>query len=172
MIKILGCIVIVLSCSGLGYMAGSRLNMRVRELKLLKVSLQMLETEISYSNTPLPTALDIVAHKSSHPVECIFRSAAYMMKERKFSSAGQVFQAALHECRDKLSMTNEDMEILKSFGYTLGSSDTLNQIKNFNMVIKQIEAQETKAEESRRKNEKMYKSLGFLSGLAITVILL
>lgn len=172
MIKMAGCILIIFSCWGMGHIAALKLKMRVKELRCFKVSLQMLETEVSYSNTPLPSALYAVASKSDGPARSIFGQTSLLLKERQFSTVGDAFEKALNDNASKLSFSKEDMEILRSFGYMLGCSDTLNQVKNFNLVIKQLEAQETKAEESRGKNERMYNNLGFLSGLAITVLLL
>lgn len=172
MIKVIGCLAIIISSSGLGYMAGLRLCMRVRELKLLIISLQILETEISYTSTPLPLAFHEVSLKSDAPVKFIFKSAYELLKKKIYPTVGEAFEKALYENKDKLSLINEDYELLKSFGFTLGNSDIENQITSFKLVIKQLEAQIIKAEEIRNKNEKMYKNLGFLAGLAVSIIFL
>lgn len=172
MIKIIGCIIIVLACSGLGFMLAARYKMRVLELRSIKMSLQILETEIAYSNTPLPDAFYMVSTKSSAPVNTIFVQMSTSLKEKNHSTVGEAFSKTIDEIREKMSITNEDIDILKSFGNSLGCSDTDGQIKNFNMAIKQLENQELKAEESRLKNERMYKNLGILAGLAIAIIFL
>lgn len=172
MFKFIGCIFLILSSSGLGYIFGTRFSARVRELKLLKMSLQMLETEIVYSNTPLPDAFEITSQKSSAPIKYIFKSVSLKLKEKLYGTVGEAFEISLNDLKDKMSISKEDIEILKTFGYSIGNSDTEGQIKSFKMIIKQLEAQEIKAEESRNKNEKMYKNLGFLAGLAISILLL
>lgn len=172
MIKLIGCLVILISSSGVGYIAGSRFGMRVKELRLLKISLQMLETEIAYANTPLPQALEAVYLKSSYPVNQIFKNACELLKKRMYSTVGEAFEKAIGMCSDILSLTAEDIGILKSFGYTLGTSDIDGQLKSFKMVMKQLESQEVKAEADMGRNEKMYKNLGVLAGLAVSVLLL
>lgn len=172
MIKVIGCIVIVFASSGLGYMLGAKFKTRVKELGLIKITLQMLETEIVYSNTPLPDAFEIIYTKSSAPVNSMFKSMSRLLNEKTHSTVGEAFKCALEEVKDTLCINKEDVELLKSFGNSLGSSDIDGQIKNFKMTIKQIEIQEKKAEESRSKNERMYKNLGILAGLAIAIILM
>lgn len=172
MIRIVGFIFIIFSCSGLGYVLSSRLSMRVRELKLLRISLQMLETEIVYSNTPLPLAFNSVQKKCGRPVKNLFKTTSENLDKKVFGTVGEAFSASIEENKDILSLNREDMEILKSFGYSIGSSDVEGQVKSFNMVLKQLDGQEIKAEDIRSKNEKMYRNLGFLAGLAIVIILL
>lgn len=172
MIKIIGCVVIVLASSGLGYMLGRRFKSRVKELGQIKTALQMFETEIAYSNTPLPDAFEIIYKKTGSPVNGIFKSMSGKLKEKTHSTVGEAFKCALKEVKDLLSINKDDVEILENFGNSLGCSDMDGQIKNFKMTINQIEIQEKRAEESRSKNERMYKNLGILAGLAIAIILM
>lgn len=172
MIKAIGSILIIFSSSGIGYILGKDFSKRVAQLKLLRMSLQMLETEIEYSNTPLPYAFETIAKKCTSPVREIFKSVSDSLKGNRFNTVGDAFEKALLDCREITCFKKEDMEILKSFSQSIGSSDREGQEKSFRLVIKQLEGQEERAEESRSKNEKMYKSLGLLAGLAIAIILL
>ena len=172
MIKIIGCLIIILSSSTLGFLMGSKFNLRVRELKLLKVSLQMLETEIAYSNTPLPEAFDNISKRSKNPIKDIFSNMSINLYKRIYSTVGEAFDVSIEKIKDKTCFSKDDLEVLKSFGNSIGTSDVNGQIKAFKLVLKQLDQQEIKAEEQRCKNEKMYKSLGFLAGVAIALILI
>lgn len=172
MFKLIGSILIILSSSSLGYVIGMKYSMRVREIKLLKISLQMLETEIAYSNTPLPDALKIIYKKSKPPINIIFNKTSINLSKKKYGSVGEAFCKSLDDTRGMYSLTDEDIDILKSFGQSLGNSDVDGQVKSFNLIIKELDGQEIKAEEMRKKNENMYKNLGFLAGVAITILLI
>jgi stage III sporulation protein AB len=172
MLKIIGCMFIIFSSSCIGYLFGTSFSLRVREIKLLRMTLQMLETEITYSNTPLPYAFEYTSAKCQKPLSPVFSMMAQNLRERRFNSVGDAFENALNKNKDMLSLKKEDYDVLKSFGFSLGSSDSEGQEKSFKLVIKQLEQQEMKAEEIRCKSEKMYKSLGLLAGLAVTIILL
>jgi stage III sporulation protein AB len=63
------------------------------------------------------------------------------------------------------------LDVLISFGSTLGISDRHDQVKHVKLAIAQLAQAEAKAWEEKEKNERMYKSLGVLSGLAIVILL-
>lgn len=86
-------------------------------------------------------------------------------------TADTAWEKAVENTYSKLGLNKEDKGILITFGKMLGSSDLEGQINNINLVSSQLKLQEMKAEQMRQKNEKMYKSLGVLSGLAIVVVL-
>lgn len=172
MVKFIGCVLIFLSCSGIGYMLGVRFKSRVRELKLLRMSIQMLETEIVYANTPLPDAFSTVSKKSLAPVKEVFKSVSEALGKKRHFSVSEAYESAILEIKGRLSLNKEDMELLSSFCSSLGNSDMEGQVKNFKMILKQLENQEERAEEARGKSERMYKNLGVLAGLAIAIILL
>lgn len=53
----------------------------------------------------------------------------------------------------------------------LGKTDVEGQVSEINITSDFIDTQINKAEEECKKNEKMYKSLGSIVGLAIVIIL-
>ncbi len=58
------------------------------------------------------------------------------------------------------------------FGKVLGCSDREDQKKHFELFYIQFKHYENIAEDERKKNEKLYKSLGFLSGVVIFIMLI
>lgn len=68
-------------------------------------------------------------------------------------------------------ITNEDRESLKSLGKMLGSTDIDGQISQINMVNIFLDEQIKEAIEQKNTNEKMYKKLGIIIGLAVVIIL-
>ena len=72
----------------------------------------------------------------------------------------------------KTAFDKEDEKILLDFGQMLGVSDLEGQLKNIRFTLRQLEIQEKKAEEARRKNETMYRRLGVLGGLALIILLI
>lgn len=172
MLKLVGCLFVIISSSGIGFLLGSRFGERVEDIRNFRTSIQMLETEISYSHTPLPEAFVCVAKKSGGAVRAIFEHVGDSLGSRRSGNVGDAFASALNRSSGSVSLSPEDMGILKSFGHSLGCSDVDGQMKCFKLVSKQLEAQQAKAEQERGKNERMYKSLGVLTGLAVSILLL
>ncbi|HNU80856.1 MAG TPA: stage III sporulation protein AB, partial [Bacillota bacterium] len=69
------------------------------------------------------------------------------------------------------SLKRADIDLIKSFGSILGCSDREDQKKHFQLFYIQLSHQEAAAMEEIKRSAKMYRSLGFLLGIAVFVVL-
>lgn len=171
MIKIIGSLLIILSSGLLGIIMSRKYSIRPKELKKLRFSLQMLETEIVYGATPIPYACYNVGCKSDTPWNNFFLAVSENLLKRRFFSMEEAWDQAMHDSLSNSYMNKMDKELLESFGRVIGKSDIDDQKKLFKLFYTQLEHHEKAAEDERRNNEKMYKSMGFLLGAAILIIL-
>jgi stage III sporulation protein AB len=74
--------------------------------------------------------------------------------------------------KEELLFKKEDVEVFLSLGRMLGNSDRSDQEKNFKLIFMEIGNLEEEAREEKEKNEKVYKNLGLLFGVALVIILL
>ena len=82
----------------------------------------------------------------------------------------EAWNDAIEEC--KLNLNSEDISIIKNFGKLLGKTDVEGQISEIKLTSSFIDTQIEKAEKEKEKNEKLYKTLGTVVGLAIVIILI
>ena len=169
-IKLLGAVVLIGATGLIGFSLAADCSKRPRALRELQSLLQMLENEISYLSNLLSEAFSRIYEGSNSDTAILFREAAKSLNTKGIT-ADVAWEKAVDENCSKLSLNKEDKAILLTFGKMLGNSDLEGQINNIKLISSQLKLQELKAEEMRRKNEKMYRSLGVLSGLAITIIL-
>jgi len=169
-IKFLGAIVLIAATSFIGFSLASDCSKRPRALRELQALLQMLENEISYLSNLLSDAFNRIYEGSNSETAILFSEAAKNLGTNGVT-ADVAWEKAIEENYAKLSLNKEDKAILVTFGKMLGNSELEGQINNIRLITSQLKLQELKAEEMRLKNEKMYKSLGVLSGLTITIIL-
>lgn len=168
--KMIISIVIVFSAGAIGYIHAYRYKQRLKQLKDLYLSFQLLETEVFYSIRSLPMAMKRVGEKS-HPSICqLFTDAYKTLHSKGGYSVEEAWENAVNDNYMKTSLTVDDREILKDFGKNLGSTDRENQIKNFHFIYLQLEKQQQIAHSIQIKNEKMCKSLGLLIGIAIVIV--
>ena len=78
----------------------------------------------------------------------------------------------LDKMYSNLSFKKEDVETFLSLGRVLGTSDRLDQQKNFALILNQMDGLISEAKEERAKNEKLYKSLGIITGIGIIILLI
>ncbi|NLO89640.1 MAG: stage III sporulation protein AB [Clostridia bacterium] len=170
-VKVLGGIITVLVCSFMGLMVSYRYAVRPMQIKCLRSALQMLETEIYYSLTPLPEALYGVGKRFENEIGRFFLYTSRLMTGKEMLTAQEAWEKSLNWLWENSFLTKSDIDILKNFGFNLGCSDREEQIKHFKLVQQQLLHQEGNAEKEREKNERMWRHMGFWSGLLIVIIL-
>ena len=170
--KIVGSLVVVLSCSFLGFILSRDCSRRPQQLRELQTLLQMFENQINYLSDVLIEAFTRVSRVGNSETGLIFGRAAEILGNEGAQSAASAWEQAVRQCIRRTALNREDEEVLIGFGKMLGSTDMDGQIKNIRLTMEALRMQEKKAEESRSKNETMYKSLGILGGIAVVIVLL
>jgi len=172
MMKLIGGMLITVSATVIGFKLAEKYAKRPGELRSLQTALQMLESEVAFSLNPLPDAFENIAGSFHGGIRKIFLNAAGFLKERTGITAQQAWTNAVQISKSDMHLWEEDYKILMEFGHSLGISDREHQIKNIQLTCSKLAMEEKKAEMLRDKNEKMYKSLGMLTGVLIFLILL
>lgn len=162
---------IFLLATWIGNMIAKKYKNRVKQLKELKVILNIIETKIKFTQQPLTVIFNEIANNEINrkSVNIIFKEASKKIEKQSFI---QVWSEAITKTKEKLDLTEEDINILEGMGKTLGTSDIEGQTKEIEIIKEFIDNQIEKAEEERKKNEKMYKTLGGIVGIGIVIILM
>ena len=153
--------------SALGILFSKKYANREKEIKEMKNALNMFATKIKFTYEPIPNLFMEIANKLGGNIGAIFQRAAIKMKEE---TAGNAWNNALEEVNHNL--TKEDVTVLKNLSRLLGQTDLEGQISEIEEVNQFLTSQLENAGEERRKNEKMYRTLGVVTGLTIAIILI
>ena len=129
----------------------------------------LLNNEIIYSNTPLPTALFEVGNKVSEPISNVFIKMANMLDEGTSNSVYESFEKAYLENKEKLSLNSDDYKILEDFFKTLGSSGISGQEKIFSLALENIDINYKEAKKKEKENIKLYRTLGISIGAMLAI---
>ncbi|MFT4415627.1 stage III sporulation protein SpoIIIAB [Fredinandcohnia humi] len=171
MIKIVGAILIILATTWAGFEAARRLSERPRQLRILKTALQSLEAEIMYGHVPL---IDVATHLSRQipkPISYFFEKFAYKLQSGEMS-VKSAWDESLQEVSKVTAFQQGEIEILQQFGETLGQHDRTSQQKHILLALTHLDREESDARDKQSRYEKMMKSLGFLSGLLLVILLM
>jgi stage III sporulation protein AB len=172
LIKLIGSLIIIISSALIGFLMGGYYRDRPRQLRELQSGLNMLETEIAYSQTPLPQALSRVSRRISRPIGTVFAHTAEILMRKSGLTASEAWSISLNRLYNKSSLRRGDCEILENLGGYLGASDKEDQIKHLKLAISQLKDMEYLAEDERRKNERIWNYLGVLSGLMLVLLII
>ncbi|MGN1270230.1 MAG: hypothetical protein ACI4UU_05135 [Clostridia bacterium] len=158
---------IIGASSAIGILFSKKYANREKELKEMKNSLNIFATKIKFTYEPIPNVFMEISNKIGGNVGNIFARAANRMQE---ISAGEAWVQALEET--KYNLNKEDISVIKNLGRMLGQTDLEGQISEIEVVNEFLNSQLENAKEERRKNEKMYRTLGLVCGLTIAIILI
>lgn len=168
---ILACVLFCI-CSYLGFEYGESFNRRMTQLREILKSLMILQNDVLYASIPLPEALDKFSYKVEEPINSFLKG----VKEKLVSgSAESVYEAASDEYRklkNKFSLNDGDVKVVGDFFKSLGESGVFGQEKIFSLAIEGIKMNLKEAEESAKRNVKLYRYLGICIGGMLTIFIL
>ncbi|PLS15296.1 stage III sporulation protein SpoAB [Bacillus sp. M6-12] len=171
MLKLIGALLILMATTWAGIEAAKNLSRRTRQLRQLRAALQSLESEIMYGQTPLREAALKLAKQHPKPLSLLFELFAAKLTDGG-TTVKNAWDESLGENWKSLSLKQGEFEILSQFGETLGQHDRYHQQQKILLTMSQLEREEQDAAERQGKYEKMFKSLGFLSGLLLIILLI
>ncbi len=139
---------------------------RVSELKEMKNALNMFLTKIRFTYESVPESFNEIGNNIKGKIGEIFKIASGKMKNM---SAGDAWEETIEKA--DISLTDEDKNVIKNLGRMLGKTDLEGQVSEIKLVQNFLNTQIDIAEKEKQKNEKLYKTLGGVIGLAIVIIL-
>ncbi|MBT2687051.1 stage III sporulation protein SpoAB [Bacillus sp. ISL-47] len=171
MMKLIGAVFIIIATTWAGFEASRHLTERPRQLRQLKSALQSLEAEIMYGHTPLHEAARRLSAQLPKPLSWFFESFAKKLTDSE-TTVKDAWEQSLKEIWKLTAFKQGEFEIMKQFGETLGRHDRISQQKQIMLTLSHLEREEADAHDKQVKYERMVKSLGFLSGLLLIILLM
>ncbi|MBE7011563.1 MAG: hypothetical protein E7415_02700 [Ruminococcaceae bacterium] len=168
---ICGCI-IVLGFTYIGRLYAEREKSRLAQLDAFCDGLNMLEFNIRYMNFPMAEAFKRVAEGCSQPIKAVFEEASRIMSEEYEVSSGEAFCRGIDKNKNKMTLSYDEMEIVKSFALSLGKGDRKAEIVNIESAKVRLSASCQDAKEEVNKKVKMTKSISTLAGILIVIVLI
>lgn len=148
-----------------GKIISKKYSNRVTELREIENGLNMFLTKIKFTYESVPDTFIQIGNNINGKIGDIFKTASIYMKNM---SAGEAWEKAID--KSETSLNNEDKNIIKSLGKMLGKTDLEGQVSEIKLVQNFLNTQIENAEKEKQKNEKLYKTLGGVIGLAIVII--
>lgn len=133
----------------------------------MKNALNIFMTKIKFTYEPIPSTFLYISEKVEGNVSKIFKNATEEMENKP---AGEAWDKSLDAI--VTNMKKEDIDIIRNLGRLLGKTDIEGQISEIKLVNNFLDIQIKDAEEEKNKNEKMYRTLGIVAGMTITILLI
>lgn len=176
-----------------GWSLASRLSGRPRELRALQTAVAVLQSEIEWGQTPLPTALRSAATAAGGRVAALLSDAAALMEARVAVAEGgaltegsgavandpnahalspkEALRQALLTHGPRTSLTAEDLGILGALAPILGATGKQDQIRHLALAATRLAGAEGIARANLERYERLARWGPVLVGAAIVLIL-
>lgn len=170
MLRIMGCIMIFISCTSLGFLKASSYRARITELESIAELMKLLDMEITYRRDSLTRAFSKVSAAKPCWFAGVLKSCSVMMTER--NSLGDSWNRALAESMGRCPLNESDIAILQDFSLGLGKSDVRGHRSIMEPAMMRLEESLRDARQQEQRQGKMYRGLGAAAGVVIAVILI
>ena len=169
--RFIGALAVIGGCVGLGMYYAARENFRTRELQEFKKALLILSSEIEYMRSPLAVACANIAKRTESVIGTLFAKFSQTLTSGEGETAYQLWVSAAELVKEKSFMVAEDWDIIDGFGKTLGYLDKNMQQNAIEYAVNYIDDKSAELQLQAGKNKRMYRSLGVIGGLLMTVVL-
>ena len=165
--RLLGSVLVLGATLWFGAYFAAKEKYRLQELAELERAILLLQSQIA-----LTEGLESVRWKAEGVIGEIFAQAAAVMAERERASAEEIWTEAWSKRRNQIFLTAEDLDMVLSFGKTLGYLDKAQQEGSICLLLRYLEEALAQGRKRLEKNGRLYYGIGGLSGLLIIVTLL
>ncbi len=170
--KVLGALMVFVSCLAIGWYTAERIRMRTQELRELERALLLLKGDIRYAKTALPEAIGKLARYHEGSFTEFFRSVSEAMLEYSGISLTEIWRGQARELLKKTSLNAGDRELVAGLGDVLGVTDAMLQQNTLDLAIVRIREEIEAASEKEKEKVYLCRALGVLGGLFLTILLL
>lgn len=169
--KIIGCIMVVLSSAGVGFYYSSEIKSRIDDLKELQKLIGLLRGDIRYASTPLPEAIHSISKRHNGKFFPFFNCISIQLEELSGRTFSQIWKSAT-ECElMNSSLTKKDKLHLIQFGDTIGYLDKEMQLNTLDLYLSQLDYEISDLSKTVKEKSYLYRTLGITSGIFIIILM-
>ena len=166
-IKLVGAVCVLIGCGGCGFSMAAHYNKHIQMLKNLVVSLEYMECELQYRNTPLPQLCRMTAEHVSGKIKEVYLKLADELDAQISPNVSLCMSSVL----DRLDIGAKNLYgILETLGRSLGAFDLPGQLRALENTKKQCGDMLGKMLEGKENQIRSYQTLGLCAGAALVIL--
>ena len=164
--KWIGALIFFLISLSFGWMAGKNEKKRTEECEAFLEFFVYIQNQVSYFLAPTKLMYKNFHNEVLKKNGFLEALCAHESDEVYFD----VWENALRESRGNLKLSEEQFEMVRSFGSCIGKSNEELQMKHLEYYIKAFRSETEKQKTQMQKNIKLYRTLGFSAGASVLIL--
>lgn len=170
-LRIIGALLVIISCSGLGFFMAAQWNEHLRTVEKLRKMIFLLKGEIVYANSPLTEAFERTGRKAGGEIGVLFESVSERLSGQQGDTFYTVWQEEIDKLPREVCLSKEDKQNLKGLGEHLGYLDMDMQERNILLYLEQLDLTIGYLRKHKQEKSRLYTSLGIMGGLFLTIVM-
>ena len=166
-LKLLGAILIIAGCGGLGFTIALYYRREIASLKQVVSAIEFMCCELQYRLTPLPELFKRVSEHQTGSVKEIFLEISRELECQFSPDAESCIKAAMSKVTNLPKYTESAMLAL---GETIGIFDLEGQLHALDSVSEGCKKQLIELEDNRTQRIRSYQTLGLCAGAALAIL--
>lgn len=172
MTKLLGSILVLLSCIIAGGMAAEEKKERLKSLRWLRQFFLALQGEIRYGGIPLAEAIQASAgNRAENALSLAFLRMVERMEQKNAGSFSGIWKEELKKTVKTACLKEKDMERLLKTGESLGYLDRETQLESLTCYLSEISNDIEAEERIIGEKVRLCRWMGALSGIFICILM-
>lgn len=171
-VKIMGVVLILTASCGIGFRMSDNFLKRVEELKTLKKILFMLRGEIKYNNSTMAEAFETISGRVDNHYKEFFLEGAKALNDLSGQTFITIWKQMIDTNLKDSKLNKKDLERFKGLGENLGYLDKEMQLSNIDLYLEHLEIEIDEGNKNTSTNSRLYKCLGVMGGVLVTLIII
>ena len=166
MLKLLGSMLILLSCAGIGLGQSRELGFHLKQLEEVKKLFCLLRSELQYTRAPFAEIFEKISRKSNAPYSDWLGGLCNRLKQKENGSFWDMWSESIEEDLKNSGLKEEEIVELQGLGKNLEYTEALD------LYLEQLEYHIKNTRETYRSKRKLCQSMGIMGGIFLVILLL
>lgn len=166
MLKLIGSILILAACTGIGFSKSNEMQLHLNELEELKKIFYLLKSELQYTRAPFAEVFEKIGRKTKEPFQTWLLDLCSRLNEKRSGIFWDMWCNSIEENLNGSKLKEDELAELKSVG------KNLEYIESLDLYLEQMEYRIQNTRENYRSKRKLCQSLGIMGGIFLVILLL
>lgn len=172
MLKMIGIVLTVIGCTGMGFAYKQQFEERLWHLRQMKLIFSLISGTIRYGKATLPESCRQAAQKAEAPYGAALQNIYQIMKENKGLPFSMVWKQEMGRLTKDIPVGEKEKELFLKFGAGNGYMDNEMQQQAIARYTEELELYIKETEKNIREKSKVAVCLGIMGGMFLTIVLI
>lgn len=172
MMRLMGAVCILASCSVYGFLKGQLWTERLELLRTIRKIFLTLSGDIRFGQISLPESLEQISKQVEMPFSRFLKNVCGEMRRCGGKTLADIFKQEADATLAKTALKPQDLESLKHMSVYLGNLDRETQLGMIQMYLAELDTTIKEITDSIHGRQKLCRMFGVAVGALVVILLL